>query len=158
MQRDDDQRPWGLRCAALTGVMIASALLSARAAAEDIRIEHVTVVSPESSRALPDTNVTVHEGRVAAIVPAAILATTPAFAAAGAAPDASVGRAAVSVTGADSVAAVARVPTRAAEVNANPEVASASRSSSTPRVSWLRTVFSERFKASATSGEERPSQ
>ena len=38
------------------------------------------------------------------------------------------------------------------------DVAIADRSSSTPRESWLRTVFSERLRASATSGDESPSQ
>jgi imidazolonepropionase-like amidohydrolase len=60
-----------LRFAALSGLLIASALQWERAAGQDLRIEHVTVISPERSQALADANVTVREGRIAAIVPAA---------------------------------------------------------------------------------------
>jgi imidazolonepropionase-like amidohydrolase len=44
--------------------------------AQDLRIEHVTVVSPERAQALVDAEVTVHAGRIAAISPAE--AATPA--------------------------------------------------------------------------------
>jgi imidazolonepropionase-like amidohydrolase len=57
--------------AAVIALLIAVQAPSGRAAAADLRIEHVTVVSPESSGERPDTNVTVHDGRIAAIVPAA---------------------------------------------------------------------------------------
>ena len=70
MRRVDRQRG-GLRLAALSGLLIAPALRRVGAAGEDLRIEHVTVVSPERTQALPDANVTVHEGRIAAIVLAA---------------------------------------------------------------------------------------
>jgi imidazolonepropionase-like amidohydrolase len=51
---------------------MATALPSEGATGQDLRIEHVTVVSPErSAPLLPDVNVTVREGRIAAIVPAA---------------------------------------------------------------------------------------
>ena len=66
-----DRRRGGLRLAALSGLLIAAALQPVGAAGEDLRIEHVTVVSPERTQALPDANVTLHEGRIAAIVPAA---------------------------------------------------------------------------------------
>jgi imidazolonepropionase-like amidohydrolase len=56
---------------AFIALVIAFEVPSGHAAAADLRIEHVTVVSPESSGELPDTNVTVHDGRIAAIVPAA---------------------------------------------------------------------------------------
>ena len=68
--RQAGRRRSGLRLAALSGLLIAAALQPVGAAGEDLRIEHVTVVSPERTRALPDANVTVHEGRIAAIVPA----------------------------------------------------------------------------------------
>jgi imidazolonepropionase-like amidohydrolase len=35
--------------------------------AEDLAIEHVTVVSPERSSALPDAVVRVHDGRIASV-------------------------------------------------------------------------------------------
>jgi imidazolonepropionase-like amidohydrolase len=60
-----------LRFAGLSGLLIASALQCERAAGQDLRIEHVTVISPERSLALADANVMVREGRIAAIVPAA---------------------------------------------------------------------------------------
>jgi imidazolonepropionase-like amidohydrolase len=70
--RHAGRRRGGLRLAALSGLLIATALPSERAAGEDLRIEHVTVVSPErSAPLLSDVNVTVREGRIAAIVPAA---------------------------------------------------------------------------------------
>jgi len=60
-----------LRFAALSGLLIASALQSEGAAGQDLRIEHVTVVSPESTRELRDFNVSVHDGRITAVVAAA---------------------------------------------------------------------------------------
>ena len=69
--RHHGRRRCGLRFAALSGLLISTALQFERAASQDLRIEHVTIVSAERSGALPDANVTVHEGRIAAIVPAA---------------------------------------------------------------------------------------
>lgn len=61
-----------LRWAALSGLLMITALPSERAAGQDLRIEHVTVVSPDrSTPLLSDVNVTVREGRIAAMVPAA---------------------------------------------------------------------------------------
>ena len=74
MQRHDDRCRCGSRVAALLGLLIATALQWERVFGQDLRIEHVTVVSPESSRAMPDVNVTVHDGRIAAVVPAALAA------------------------------------------------------------------------------------
>jgi len=71
MRHGDDRRRYGLRFAALSGLVLASAFQVGPAAGQDLRIEHVTVVSPESPRAVPDVNVTVHDGRIAALVPAA---------------------------------------------------------------------------------------
>jgi len=68
--RHDDRRRRALRFAALAGLLIAGGLPCERAAGQDLRIEHVTVISPERSLALADANVTVREGRIAAIVPA----------------------------------------------------------------------------------------
>jgi imidazolonepropionase-like amidohydrolase len=53
------------------GILIATALQSERVFAQDLRIEHVTVVSPESTRELRDADVTVHNGRITAVVAAA---------------------------------------------------------------------------------------
>src|SRR5207248_1073705 len=92
--------------------------------------------------------------QAAAIVPAVILTRTPALAAAGAPFDARPDSAAVRLAGADSVALPASAPTSATDEIARPEVARTARSSSTPRESWLRTVFSDRLRASATSGDD----
>jgi imidazolonepropionase-like amidohydrolase len=70
MQHNDRGR-LRVRFAALPGLLLGIALQSEPAAAQDLRVEHVTIVSPESSQTLPDRNVTVHGGRIAAIVPAA---------------------------------------------------------------------------------------
>ena len=59
---------------ALSHSLLITALVPGRAAGQHLRIEHVTVVSPENSRAMPDVNVTVHDGRIAAVVPAALAA------------------------------------------------------------------------------------
>jgi imidazolonepropionase-like amidohydrolase len=69
--RHDDRRHCGLRVAALSGLLIATALQSERTFGQDLRIEHVTVVSAERSGVLPDSDVTVRKGRIVAIVPAA---------------------------------------------------------------------------------------
>jgi imidazolonepropionase-like amidohydrolase len=61
----------------LAGLLLAGVPLSVPAAAEDLRIEHVTVVSPERSRSLPDVDVTVREGRIVAVVAAAKEAARP---------------------------------------------------------------------------------
>lgn len=52
------------------GTLALSVMLAGRmgcALAQDLRIEHVTVVSPESAQAAVDRDVTVHDGRIAAI-------------------------------------------------------------------------------------------
>jgi len=69
--RREQQLRCRLRYAALSGLLIATALQPERAVGQDLRIEHVTVVSPERRGELPDTNVTVREGRVVAVVAAA---------------------------------------------------------------------------------------
>jgi len=51
----------------LAAVMAGFRVAAGVAAAQDLRIEHVTVVSPETSREQPDATVTVHDGRIAAI-------------------------------------------------------------------------------------------
>ena len=56
--------------ALITGLAIVTPMHSERASAQDLRIEHVTIVSPESARELPDADVTVHDGRIAAIAAA----------------------------------------------------------------------------------------
>ena len=71
MQRHGERCRCGSSVAALFGLLIVGALHSERAAGQDLRIEHVTVVSPESPRELRDANVTVRGGRIAAVVPAA---------------------------------------------------------------------------------------
>ena len=71
MQRHDDRCRCGSRVAALLGLLIATALQWERVFGQDLRIEHVTVVSPQSTRELRDANVTVHDGRITAVVAAA---------------------------------------------------------------------------------------
>src|SRR5215470_12889826 len=56
-----------LRLAALASLSMASALQWPPAFAQELRIEHVTVVSPERPDALQNATVTVHEGRITAI-------------------------------------------------------------------------------------------
>ena len=56
-----------MQVALLAGLALAAPVHSERASAQELRIAHVTVVSPESSRELPDAEVTVREGRIAAI-------------------------------------------------------------------------------------------
>jgi len=68
--RHQERRRCGLRFTALSGLLIAAALPSQRAVGQDLRIEHVTVVSPEASGELRDANVTVRDGRIAAVVAA----------------------------------------------------------------------------------------
>lgn len=68
--RHEQRRRCGLRFAALSGLLIATALQSERAVGQDLRIEHVTVVSPQGSAELRDANVTVRDGRIAAVVAA----------------------------------------------------------------------------------------
>lgn len=55
-----------LRLAALSGLWVGCALW-AQALAQNVVIEHVTVVSPEKSTALQSATVTVHAGRIAAV-------------------------------------------------------------------------------------------
>src|SRR5215470_16117096 len=56
-----------LRLVALSGLSLAFALQWTQAPAQDLRIEHVTVVSPERPDALQNAAVTVHEGHITAI-------------------------------------------------------------------------------------------
>jgi imidazolonepropionase-like amidohydrolase len=60
-----------LRAAALVGLAISGTGQAGRTAAQDLRIEHVTIVSPEASEELADADVTVRGGRITAIVSAA---------------------------------------------------------------------------------------
>jgi imidazolonepropionase-like amidohydrolase len=62
-----DRRAGGLRLVALSGLSLAFALQWVQASAQELRIEHVTVVSPERRDALQNATVTVHEGRITAI-------------------------------------------------------------------------------------------
>ena len=55
------------RLAVLSGLWIASALQWAQVLAQELRIEHVTVVSPERPGALQNADVTVREGRITAV-------------------------------------------------------------------------------------------
>jgi imidazolonepropionase-like amidohydrolase len=71
MQRHGGRCRCGSSVAALFGLLIVTVLPSERAVSQDLRIEHVTVISPESPRELRDANVTVRGGRIAAVVPAA---------------------------------------------------------------------------------------
>lgn len=57
----------GLRLTLLGGLLLASALQAAPAASVDLRIEHVSIVSPERPGELPDATVTVRDGRIASI-------------------------------------------------------------------------------------------
>lgn len=63
--------PWSNRCArpliALCLLAIASLLQPAGAASIELRIEHVTVVSPETPQEIRDASVTVRNGRIATI-------------------------------------------------------------------------------------------
>ena len=68
-----------VRFGAISLLAIAPALLSATAVARDLRIENVTVVSPENAREIRNATVTVHDGRIKSI------ATTPAGRSSGAA-------------------------------------------------------------------------
>ena len=61
-----DRRAGVLRLA-LSGLSMAFALQWAPASAQELRIEHVTLVSPERPDALQNATVTVHEGRITAI-------------------------------------------------------------------------------------------
>lgn len=56
-----------LRLAALCALWVGCALWAVPALAQDLVIEHVTVVSPEKSTALQNATVTVHTGRIAAV-------------------------------------------------------------------------------------------
>ncbi len=61
------RRAGALRLAALSGLSLASAPQSAQTSAQELRIEHVTVVSPERPDALRNAAVTVREGRITAV-------------------------------------------------------------------------------------------
>jgi imidazolonepropionase-like amidohydrolase len=67
MKREGQRLHGWWRAAALAALIITTEASPARAVAQDLRIAHVTVVSPESSRELTDTDVTVRDGRIAAI-------------------------------------------------------------------------------------------
>jgi imidazolonepropionase-like amidohydrolase len=69
--RHEERRGCGWYFVALSGLLIGTSLQSERAVGEDLRIEHVTVVSPESAGELRDANVTVRDGRIVAVVAAA---------------------------------------------------------------------------------------
>ena len=56
-----------LRFAALSALWVGCALWAVPALAQDLVIEHVTVVSPEKSTVLQNATVTVHVGRIAAV-------------------------------------------------------------------------------------------
>jgi imidazolonepropionase-like amidohydrolase len=52
--------------AAIARLALATALMQS-AAAQDVRIEHVTIVSPERAGPMPDAEVRIHDGRIASI-------------------------------------------------------------------------------------------
>ena len=58
---------WRAPLGAALGLLLTWALPGAPADAQNLRIDHVTVVSPERERPMPDVTVTVAEGRIAAI-------------------------------------------------------------------------------------------
>jgi imidazolonepropionase-like amidohydrolase len=59
-----------VRLVASAALMLGSEVHSEGAVAQDLRIEHVTVISPETPRVLRDADVTVRAGRIATIVSA----------------------------------------------------------------------------------------
>src|SRR5215475_12641276 len=65
--RKTRHRSAGVLRQAASGLLMASALQWAPAFAQELRIEHVTVVSPERPDPLQNAAVTVHEGRITAI-------------------------------------------------------------------------------------------
>lgn len=52
------------RLSAISLLVIAAILHSPAAVSQDLRIEHVTVVSPESAREIRSANVSIHDGRI----------------------------------------------------------------------------------------------
>src|SRR5579862_504206 len=56
-----------VRLGAISLLAVAPALLSVTAVAGDLRIENVTVVSPESAREINNATVTIHDGRIQSI-------------------------------------------------------------------------------------------
>ena len=51
----------------LLGGLILGTQLAVAAAAQDVRIEHVTVISPERSAPLIDASVLIHDGRIVSL-------------------------------------------------------------------------------------------
>ena len=52
---------------AISWIVLAIPALASAAAVEDLRIEHVTVISPERTQPLVDATVSIHDGRIVAI-------------------------------------------------------------------------------------------
>jgi imidazolonepropionase-like amidohydrolase len=67
LQRNRSIHGASRRLSAISPLVIAAILHSASAVSQDLRIENVTVVSPESAREIPNATVTIHDGRIQSI-------------------------------------------------------------------------------------------